>query len=65
MAMIYAAALALVAVSAVALAIGLLSEHRTNVIVLSVLAATGALILLWSGVARSRRVRRPDPSGGA
>ncbi len=65
MALIYAAALALVAISAVALAIGLLSEHRTNVIVLSVLAGTGALILLWSGVARSQRVRPPGPSGGA
>ena len=65
MALIYAAALALVAVSAVALAIGLLSEHRTNVIVLSVLAGTGALILLWAGVARRPRLRRPVPPGGA
>jgi hypothetical protein len=52
-------------ISAIALVLGLAGEHSTNVIALALLAAIGALLLLWTGVERSPRLRRPGSSGGA
>jgi hypothetical protein len=52
--LIYAAALALVLTSAVALLVGFASEDGTRAILIGIVASVGALVLLATGIARTR-----------
>ena len=54
MALIYAAAIALVITSGVALVVGLASEHGARALLIGIVASVGALVLLAAGVARTR-----------
>ena len=60
-ALLYSTAFALILAAAVALGVGLLSEHETGPVLVALVASLGGLLLLGIGVVR--RSGRPPSAG--